>query len=103
MILAYALPSGDEEGILESFSDSFFHSCMGYNAKHPSNPLVRTDSFPSCFLIFEGIANRRFSSMVCLYSPINIGVIHRFIHNFPLMFTISYINTPVNHWYTLFK
>ena len=49
-------------GISRNFSSMRCHSSLEYTNRHPSSPLVTTNSFPSCSLNFDGTINRPFAS-----------------------------------------
>src|SRR3989338_2851131 len=56
----------------ESFSEIFFHSLMVNRNRQLSSPGVTTTFFPIYCLNFTGSDSRFLSSMVWVYSPINI-------------------------------
>ena len=59
-------------GISRNFSSMRCHSSLEYTNKHPSRPLVTTNSLPSCSLNLEGTISRPFWSIEWLYSPMNM-------------------------------
>lgn len=69
---ANPLASDCDKGSLLNFSANCFHSFIGYRKRQLSSPLVITAFLPKSSRNFPGIANRFFSSIEYVYSPMNI-------------------------------
>ena len=63
-----------EIGRLDSLSTSFFHSSWVYTKRQLSNPFVTIAPFFKSCRNLAGIAILPLVSIVCLYSPMNIGI-----------------------------